>query len=93
MIVFKYFLKKMDEFGPLMDEREQKEQQEHKEQQEAAEQEAAEQGPYDFMEEEEEETAYFLEEEEGETVEEVSTFTLSWLNMHIHVPHMLSKCL
>ena len=42
MIVLKYFFKKMDEFGPLMDEREQKEQQ-------AAEQEQA------FMEEEEEE--------------------------------------
>ena len=80
MIVFKYFFKKMDEFGPLMDERE------HKEQQEAAEQEAAEQGPYDFMEEEEEETVYFMEEEEGETVEEVSTFTVK-LVKHAHTSY------
>ena len=70
MIVFKYFFKKMDEFGPLMDEQEQKEQQEHKEQQEAAEQ-----GPYDFM-----------EEEEGEIVEEVSTFTLN-LVKHAHTSY------
>ena len=69
MIVFKYFFKKMDEFGPLMDERE------HKEQQEAAEQEAAEQGPYDFM-----------EEEEGEIVEEVSPFTLK-LVKHAHTSY------
>ena len=51
MIVLKYFFKKMDEFGPLMDEREQKEQQ------------AAEQEQYAFMEEEEEEE----EEEEVST--------------------------
>ena len=43
MIVLKYFFKKMDEFGPLMDEQKQKEQQ------------AAEQEQYAFMEEEEEE--------------------------------------
>ena len=52
MIVLKYFFKKMDEFGPLMDEREQKEQQ------------AAEQEKNIFMEEEE---YAFMEEEEVST--------------------------
>ena len=50
MIVLKYFFKKMDEFGPLMDEREQKEQLPAEQEQLPAEQEQ-----YAFMEEEEEE--------------------------------------